>query len=142
MIRDVLYAYLHRLFSVILHTWNMILHFVLWFCFKNSWKCFWITLYFLCTSFWRLWRFAHSYFSDLWTRELWCNRQIRQNQEFSNVLRQFGPDDFNKHSVPLLKKTLQLWSYFQKLYFTWMTKIRLILLKLSFILLRKQTLVI
>ena len=31
------------------------------------------------------------------------------------------------------KKTLQLWSYFQKLYFTWMTKIRLDMLIFYFV---------
>ena len=91
-----------------------------------------------CTFFcvhllWRLWRFAHSYFSDLWTRELWCNRQIRQNQEFSNVLRQFGPDDFNKHSVPLMKNHYCCDHISKKLYFTWMTKIRLNMLLFYFV---------
>ena len=99
------YIHIHRLFSFILHTYNFILDLVLWFCYQKDWKRFWVTLYFLCLHLlWRLWQFAHSYFSDLWTRELWCNRQIRQNQEFRNVLYQFGPDDFNGRSVPFLKK--------------------------------------
>ena len=138
MIRDVLYT-CHSLVFCYNTYLKLNFAFVLWFCYQNVWKCFWITLYFLCLHLLgRLWRFAHSYFSDLWTRELWCNRQIRQNQEFRNVLHQFGPDDFNKHSVPLLKKNITIVILFPKIIFYVNDKNTL---KYAYILLRRKTLV-